>query len=121
MSDLIVLENKTKEELIQLYLESRETRDNAEAQMSVVRDEIKLRLKDDGEVWGSYTVSKTKRYTFPTCTISQAEEYGAVKTKTEVDVAVLKKLYLKGAKLPFKPEISENIIIREVIKKDVPA
>lgn len=78
-----------------------------------VRVETLKRLKKDAEIWGNFSVSKRRNYTF-TATIEQAREFGCVVTKEALDSIKLKKLYLSGANVPGEVIIKETPLFRNV-------
>lgn len=108
----------TKMGLLTLFLANKKVRDEAEKRMAEIRAEMRKRLKKgSGEVWGNYTISINQIYSFPNATIEGAKQFDAVIVEEKINTPLLKKLYLKGAKLPFKPQIDERISVREVVKK----
>ncbi len=108
------LEEMTKEQLVQLYADACVEEEEIVATKTVLREEILRRLKGDGEVIGDYSVTRAKRYSF-TATVEQAREFGAV--KEAVDQTALKKLYLKGAKIPGEVKITEYPIIKNILEE----
>jgi len=110
----------TKEQLVERYLELGYKIEEVEAERQILKEEILLKLKDNGEVIGHYTVTRVKqqRYNFGKITVDQARDIGAV--KEQVDNDVLKKLYLSGVKLPVETTVVniEYPLIKDIQTKE---
>lgn len=92
--------NLSKEELVEKLQEFNLQEEQIMASMVMIREELLQRLGDenkDGELIGEYAIKKNKRVSFKT-TLEEAENLGAI--KKAIDSDVLKKLYIKGIKVP---------------------
>lgn len=114
MIDTTNIEKLTKEELVEAYTDASTQEEQIVAEKVMLREEILRRLEGDGEVIGNYSVTRAKRYSF-TATVEEAKELGAV--KEAVDQMVLKKLYLKGAKIPGEVKITEYPLIKNIAQE----
>lgn len=83
-----------------------------DATKKVIREELAKRMKNEGEVYGDFQVSKAQRLVWAEVKIEQAKEFGAV--KDAVDSPKLTKLYKAGAKLPFEPKVTEYLMIKRL-------
>jgi|SRR5579885_997898 len=104
------------EQLVEAYTKATTLREEIEATMSVVKDEIMARLDAEnvkGKVVNDYTVSKATRVSFRT-SLEWAEQAGAVK-KT-VDAAKLKALYDSGVEVP-DTQVTSYLVVRPVPQK----
>lgn len=87
------IQEVSMQDLVESYVKASAVIEESEAQRSVVREEILLRMKYDSETVDGYTITKVKKYKF-NVTLDEAKELGAI--KTVVDESILKGLYLKG-------------------------
>lgn len=90
------------EDLVELYVNTREQEEEVAAQKTAVKTEIIERLKKaklDGTQVGDYAVTKFRMITFQT-TLEDAKKYGAVKVEEKADTTILRKLFDKGEKIP---------------------
>ncbi len=90
------------EDLVELYVNTREQEEEVAAQKTAVKTEIIERLKKaklDGTQVGDYAVTKFRMITFQT-TLEDAKKYGAVKTEEKPDTTILRKLFDKGETIP---------------------
>ena len=97
------------EDLVELYVGTRDQQDELEAQRQAVKVEIMERLtkeKVDGKQVGDWAVTKFKMITFKT-SLEDARKYGATKTEEKPDTTILRKLYNKGEKIPGAEEREE--------------
>lgn len=108
------VQKANKEKLIEEWEVADRIKKEMEEYLSVLRDELFIKVSGNGEVIKGYGVTKAERYSFKGMTIEQAEEFGAV--KKSIDESVLKKLHFKGVELPIKPTITKYIIIRPIEK-----
>lgn len=103
------------EDLVTLYVDTREQEEDIAAQKTAVKQEIIERLKKaklDGTQVGNYAVTKFKMITFAT-TLEDAKKYGAVKTEEKPDTTILRKLFDKGEKIPGANE-REELRVKEI-------
>jgi len=87
--------------------------DDTMRDLVMIRKEILARLeeeKKDGELINDISLRKNTRITFKT-TLEQAKVFGA--TKEAVDTSVLRKLHLKGVKIP-GVNISTYLSVRRI-------
>lgn len=89
------------EELVQLYVETRQEEEDVAAQKLAVKQELIERLKKenrDGKEIGEYSVTRFKMVTFKT-SLEEAKKHGAVKVEEKPDLILLRKLYDNGVKI----------------------
>lgn len=106
----------TWQQLLDMREKANIAKEEIEAGLSVVNEELLERLKKEkinGKVVGNWGISKATRYSFET-TLEEAEALGAV--KQTVDQAKLKKLISSGIKIP-GTKVSEYVMVRQVEKK----
>ncbi|MBM3253107.1 MAG: hypothetical protein FJZ16_02490 [Candidatus Omnitrophica bacterium] len=103
----------TKEELLNFYLRARDTLGVLEATRQELGREILSRMKTDGEMLAHHALTKGRRIDFK-IDLEKARELGAVKEM--IDTVVLKKLHLKGVKIPHT--ITEYLIVRQIEEKE---
>lgn len=109
----------TWEEIIAFREQLLAKQEEIEATISVLRDEIILKLDadgtPDGRIVGEKSISVRTTYTTDKDT---AKELGAIKTFTteRIDTGLIKAMYLKGAKIP-NLQINKIPQILDVVKK----
>jgi hypothetical protein len=111
------IQNLTNEQLVELYDNLREDESQVKTDKKFVADEILLRLKKDGEVWGYYSVGKRVLKTIVLSDnkyeeLRLAKELGA--TKEVVDQDKLKRLVNAGVKLPGEIRVTVSPNIRNI-------
>jgi len=111
--DPLKIPDYTKEELVKFYNEVRDTLGVLEATRQEIGKEILSRMKTDGEVVDHSALTKGRRIDFQ-IDLEKARELGAV--KETVDNVILKKLHLKGVKIPHT--ITEYLIVRQIEEKE---
>ena len=92
----------SKAELVELYQQAATQKEEFEATIEVVKDELILRLKSekkDGDVINDTAVQIIKQVRFKT-TVDQAREFGAVVTKETIDTKMLRHLHDQGVEVP---------------------
>lgn len=97
-------------ELIERHDQLSYKEEEIKAEKQLIREELASRMKHEQEIYGSYSVSKQKRYSFPTITLDKAKEIGA--SKEVKDDMKLKRIYLAGGKVD--ATITEYIVIRNI-------
>lgn len=111
ISDPAEILKLSKEELVELYSITCQVSDDLESQKKAVKDLLADQIEGNGEVIGTFTVSKAKRLNFKV-KLDQAKELGAI--KLAVDTAVLKQLHKQGISIPHS--VTEYVIIKEISK-----
>ncbi len=112
----VIVQEKTMEELVEHYAQAIQMKEDLEAAISVVKDEILLRLDAEGvkgKIVNEYSVTKVTKTLFKT-TLEEATELGAI--KFSVDTVKLKKMYEAGAPVPNVVETS-YLLIKPVSKE----
>ena len=109
------VEELSKEELTEAYLQVRETISDLNAQQTVITGILIDKIEGAGEVIGNNTVSKAKRISwFPDFKtkekLEKARELGAI--KEAVDSSALKKLFEKGVDVPHN--VTEYLLIKPI-------
>lgn len=112
------IEELSKVQLVEAYLQIKEVITNFNAQQQVVAELLTEKIEGNGEVVGDNTVTKAQRMSwFPDLKtkekLEKARELGAV--KETVDSSKLKKIWQKGVDIPHR--VSEYLLIKP-IKKD---
>jgi hypothetical protein len=97
MIDPIELPNLSKEQLLDEYHKICIQEEELAAGKVVLKEEVLSRMKDDAEVWGTYSVSKVRRPNYTKVTLETAKLLGAV--KEAVDTSVLRKIHAKGVQI----------------------
>lgn len=115
MVDPAKIQDLTKEELVEEYDNVCHAEEEITAAKDVLRKELFARIDGDGEVIGNYSITKAKRFSFST-TLAEAKLLGAV--KEAIDQAFLKKLYLRGVKIPGEVSITEYPLIKTIAQKE---
>jgi hypothetical protein len=90
------------EALLEAYLKAAQLLEDTEASLSVIKDEMALRLDAEGvegKIVSDYTLTKVKRLLFRP-TLEQARELAATKTVEQVDTQALKRLHDQGVEIP---------------------
>lgn len=111
------MKNITWQELLVTREKAVLAKEELEASIKVINDEMLERLKEEkinGKVIDNYSISKATRYSFDV-DLKKAKELGAVKEM--VDQALLKQMYFKGVKFD-GIKTTEYILVREVIKDE---
>lgn len=104
----------TFEEIIEFREKLNTQKEEIEAALSVLSDEIINRFKIEkvnGMVVGNIAITKVSRTVFEV-TLEQAKDLGAIIMKEVVDNDALKKLHALGVKVPFR--ITEYVTIKEI-------
>lgn len=95
--------NMTNEELLERWLQLQVEEEDLKSEMSVLKDELLLRLEDlglDSMPVQDYTVSKTIRKSWVQVPMEYAAGVGAVETKETLNTKALDALYKKGVEIP---------------------
>jgi hypothetical protein len=88
--------------LLNYYLQLGQELEELQASISVIKDEMIVRLDAEGtkgKVVGEYAVTKVTRVNFRP-TLEQARELAATKTVESVDTQALKRLHDQGVEIP---------------------
>ncbi len=109
------LADYSKEELVQAYVDFGIQEEEVVAAKVEIREELYVRITDDGEVIGNHQVSKTKRISYPDMTIELARELGC--TEEKISESKLRALEKKGVKIPHKETV--GVRITEIINKEI--
>jgi len=104
----------TQEELCNLYDEMKVSLEQLDAGQKVIREELLMRMKDDSEIYGEWSVTRVDKKLWSKVTVDEVRELGAVKTVESVDTTKLNKLWKSGAKLPVEPTIISYPLIKRV-------
>lgn len=103
------------EELLKTREELMAKKEELEAALSVISDELLFRLTEEkisGKIVGNYSITKATRVSFDV-SLETAQALGA--TKEVIDQAVLKKQLAAGVDVPGMKK-TEYIMVREVVK-----
>ena len=91
-----------KAALVELFQQAAALKEEAEATIEVVKDELITRLKaekKDGDIINQIAVQIIKVIRFKT-SVDQAREFGATVSKETVDSKVLRRLFDQGIEIP---------------------
>ena len=103
----------SKEQLVDLWEVTTIVLDDLQAQLEATRHELMAKMDTNGEIVGSYALTRARRINFPDVTLDQAKELGAIKLVK--DMIQLKQLWERGVKI--KHQVTEYLLIKK-IKKD---
>lgn len=90
------------DQLLDSYLKAMHQQEELDAAISVIKDEMILRLDAEhvkGKVVADYSISKVTRLNFKP-SLEQARELAATKTVESIDTQALKRLHDSGVQIP---------------------
>lgn len=111
-------------ELAEAYDNLRYQEQELASAKKVLGEELLSRLKNDGGIMGNYTITRVKKYSVGVDkkdkpkALEKFRLLGAVKTKEDFDMNIIKGLYFKNIDLPYPVVISESVLVKLIKESD---